>query len=240
MNVLVPQKVRTQIGLGSSASAKGYPVLYLLHGFSDDHSIWMRWTSVERYAAERNVIIVMADGGKSFYTDMFYGDKYFTFFAEELPEIAAGFFPVLPGRENTFVAGLSMGGYGALKLALRYPERYAGCAALSAVTDMQRFLEEYLSDPPEVAEAYFGPEKKVPADCDIFALADRCGNLPTEKRPRILQYCGTEDFLWEQNVRLRDHIRTAGGFDYSWEEAPGCHSWDFWDHYIKKVIAEFF
>lgn len=238
MNVIIPQKVSTQIGMQSGSGRKAYPVLYLLHGLSDDHSIWLRRSSVERYAAGHDVIVIMADGDKSFYTDMAAGDRYFTFFAEELPQIAASFFPVMPGRENCFAAGLSMGGYGALKLALRYPDRYAGCAAMSAVTDIGNFLREYSEK--SYAKSYFGDSLQVPADCDIFALAEKCASLAPEERPRILHYCGTEDFLYQDNLRLRDHVMKLGGFDYTWGEGPGEHSWSFWDEYIQKVLKEFF
>ena len=96
MNVLLPQKVTTQIGMTSSGSRKDLPVLYLLHGLSDDHSIWMRRTSIERYAASYPLAVVMPDGGRSFYTDMKYGSKYWTFLSEELPEIVCSLFPVIP------------------------------------------------------------------------------------------------------------------------------------------------
>lgn len=118
MNVILPQKVKTQIGMASSGSGrKDYPVVYLLHGLSDDHTIWSRRSSIERYAAEYEVAVVMPNGERGFYTDMVEGYRYWTMLSEELPEIVCNLFPVSPRREDTFAAGLSMGGYGALKLA---------------------------------------------------------------------------------------------------------------------------
>ena len=122
MNVILPQKVTTQIGMTSSGGGnRRYPVLYLLHGLSDDHTIWSRRTSIERYAAEYELAVVMPDGERGFYTDMMQGPRYWTMLTEELPAIAASFFPISTRREDTYVAGLSMGGYGALKCALRLP-----------------------------------------------------------------------------------------------------------------------
>ena len=125
MNVILPQRSRGQIGLDSIGDkVETYPTLYLLHGMSDDHTIWERRTSIERYASEKGIAVVMPDGDLSWYTDMKHGQNYFTFMADELPAVCRDFFPKMsPRREDTFVAGLSMGGYGAFKLGLRCPER---------------------------------------------------------------------------------------------------------------------
>ena len=100
------------------------PVLYLLHGLSDDHTAWSRRTSVERYAESAGIAVVMPEVQRSFYTDMVYGLRYFTYIAEELPALCRRLFPLSERREDTFIAGNSMGGYGALKAALRFPERF--------------------------------------------------------------------------------------------------------------------
>lgn len=99
-----------------------HPTLYLLHGLSDDDSIWLRRTSIERYVAQMGIAVVMPQVHRSFYTDMAAGGQYWTFISEELPALARSFFPLSAKREDNFVAGLSMGGYGALKLGLRKPE----------------------------------------------------------------------------------------------------------------------
>ena len=137
MNVILPQRSRGQIGLDSiSEKAETYPTLYLLHGMSDDHTIWERRTSIERYASEKGIAVVMPDGDLSWYTDMKHGQNYFTFMADELPAVCRDFFPKMsPRREDTFVAGLSMGGYGAFKLGLRCPETFSCAASLSGALD---------------------------------------------------------------------------------------------------------
>ena len=115
MNVILPQRSRGQIGMKSiEEKVDAYPTLYLLHGMSDDYTIWERRTSIERYASEKGIAVVMPDGDLSWYTDMKYGGRYFTFMSDELPAVCRDFFPKMSDkREDTFVAGLSMGGYGA-------------------------------------------------------------------------------------------------------------------------------
>ena len=214
MNVILPQKVKTQIGMTSSGSGrKDYPVVYLLHGLSDDHTIWSRRSSIERYAAEYEVAVVMPNGERGFYTDMIEGYRYWTMLSEELPEIVCNLFPVSPRREDTFAAGLSMGGYGALKLALRRPDRYAGA--------MGRELNNIFGSASDL----------IPRGNDLFELAAKAVNAP--ETPRILTVCGTEDFLYQDNLRFRDHMRELNFPNYEYLEAPGAHQWSFWDLHIQ-------
>ncbi len=125
MHVILPQETRSQIGLEGKQGTGPHPTLYLLHGLSDDDSIWLRRTSIERYVASLGIAVVMPQIHRSFYTNMEQGGAYGTFISEELPTLARSFFPLSAKREDNFVAGLSMGGYGAFKLALQHPERFA-------------------------------------------------------------------------------------------------------------------
>src|SRR6478609_11942097 len=136
MTVILPQQTSTQIGMTGAAAAGPPPVLYLLHGLSDDDTIWLRRTSIERYVAELGLAVVMPQVHRSFYTDEAYGGRYWTFLSEELPALVSSFFRVSERREDTFVAGLSMGGYGALKWALREPARFAAAASMSGAVDV--------------------------------------------------------------------------------------------------------
>ena len=112
MNVILPQKSRTQIGMGGAeAAAEGAPVLYLLHGLSDDHTIWMRRTSIERYAATTGLVVVMPSVNRSFYNNTPDGMRFWDYISEELPALLPTFFHVSTRREDTFVAGLSMGSW---------------------------------------------------------------------------------------------------------------------------------
>ena len=141
MTVILPQQTNTQIGMNNLSKSKLHPTLYLLHGLSDDDTIWSRRTSIERYVAPLGLAVVMPNVHKSFYTDMEYGDKYWTFLTEELPAVARSFFPLSDAREDNFVAGLSMGGYGAFKWALRHPERFAAAGSFSGALDIAGYLK---------------------------------------------------------------------------------------------------
>ena len=147
MHVILPQQTHTQIGMENVTGTGLHPTLYLLHGMSDDDSIWLRRTSIERYVASLGIAVVMPQVHRSFYTDMAEGGQYWTFISEELPKLARSFFPLSPKREDNFVAGLSMGGYGAFKLALRKPDQYAAAASLSGALDMAAHLNNEAPPP---------------------------------------------------------------------------------------------
>jgi len=236
LNVLLPQRKPTNPQDNYQTT---FRVLYLLHGYSDDQTAWQRWTSIERYVEGLNLAVLMPAGQNSFYTDMLHGGKYFTFLTEELPSIAHDLFPLSSDRADTFVAGLSMGGYGAFKLALSRPDLYAAAASLSGAVDIRALVREH-QDPGNAAwlekmQNIFGDLEKVSGSPhDLFALAQKVSE--TAIKPRLFQYCGTEDFLYRDNLRFRDFIRPLG-FDYTYEETPGDHSWVHWDRMIQKVLG---
>jgi S-formylglutathione hydrolase FrmB len=231
MNVILPQKAQTQIGMDSNV-AENPAVLYLLHGMSDDHSIWLRRTSIERYVANLPIAVVMPNAGRSFYTDMAHGSAYWTFISEELPQIVQSFFKVSKDWKKTFVAGLSMGGYGAFKLALTHPERYAAAASLSGVLDISAFDRNTGGTiTPELTDI-FGPLDKLPGSAnDLLALVD---GFPKSAKTKFYQCCGTSDFLYQGNLTFRDHAKKL---DLTYEEHDGkTHEWGYWDHQIQRVL----
>lgn len=232
--VILPEDTKGLIGMAGGSAAQ-CPTLYLLHGMSDDHSIWLRRTSIERYAAEKGVAVVMPCADLSYYTDMAMGEKFWQFIAKELPALCRSLFPQLsPRREDTFVAGLSMGGYGALKCGLRASETFSCAAGLSSVADIARHV---LRDANRKAywQDIFGDLRQISGSFnDLFAAADdmaRGAALPA----KFYMWCGTEDFLYDENVRLRDHMREAG-LDLTYEESPGNHAWKYWDEKIQTVL----
>ncbi len=213
-----------------------HPTLYLLHGLSDNHTIWSRRTSIERYADAYPLAVVMPDGGRSFYTDMIQGDRYFTFMAEELPEVCENLFHLSKKREDRFAAGLSMGGYGAMKLGLARPNRYAAVASLSGALQMdpKYHLEQPEAFMQELIRIFGKPEDFVGSENDLFGLAQKLQKHP-EKAPKMYVACGTEDFLLQGNRRFKREFQKA--FDLTYEESPGTHEWGFWDTYIQRVLA---
>jgi len=173
MYVILPQKTYGQTGMTGVTIKDRHPVLYLLHGRTDDHTIWLRRTSVERYVAPLGLAVVMPEVHRSFYTDMANGYKYWTFISEELPEIVKSFFNLSDKREDTFVAGISMGGYGAFKLALSKPECFAAAASLSGALDIVDTVNNVTGITEYEWSSIFGDLKKLPGSSnDLFHLAN--------------------------------------------------------------------
>lgn len=210
--------------------------VYLLHGLSDNHTSWSRMTSCERYAKENGIALIMPNVDRSFYTDMCHGRKYYTYISEELLNYTRQLFKLSTKREDTFIAGLSMGGYGAFKIALRNPHIFEAAASFSGVLDIDgRFTHEKTWD----NEKYlvFGDAKNLEnSDENLKYLIDNFDEKI--KKPRLYQACGTEDFLYEDNQRFRSWIK-GKGFTHIYDEGPGGHEWSFWDAQLKKAI-EFF
>jgi len=230
MDVILPQRP-----VAGDAAPEPFPTLYLLHGLSDDHTIWQRRTSIERYVADLRLAVVMPAVGRSFYTDMAHGLRYWTFICEELPAICRGLFPLSARRDDTFVAGLSMGGYGAFKLALRRPERFAAAASLSGALDIAGLLENDPNRGPEMANVFGDLARLRGSDNDLLHLATVLARSHGPK-PRLFQWCGTEDFLYASNLTFRDHARTLG-LDLTYSDGPGDHQWKHWDDQIQRVLA---
>lgn len=231
-HVILPQPPVDQ-----QAFERKLPVLWLLHGMSDDHTIWLRRTSIERYVEGRNLAVVMPAVDRSYYTDMAHGNRYWTYISEELPALMRAWFPLSPRREDNFVAGLSMGGYGAFKLALTHPARFAAAASLSGA--LLRFSGNPPADAPAawLAELHniFGDLKEFAGSPnDVYALATKVARQRMV-RPAFYACCGTEDFLIEDNRRFRAHAEQVG-LPLTYEEAPGDHEWGFWDRYIQRVL----
>ena len=235
MTVLLPQAGEEQIGISSGPTARqttaedGFPVLYLLHGLSDDSTAWLRYTSIERYAAAHGLAVVLPQVQRSFYADEAHGERYFTFLSEELPGIVASFFRVSGRREDTFVAGLSMGGYGALKWALHQPERFAAAASLSGALDLEAVSQDEWRTP--LVQRLF--DGRVGPGDDLFALLDAAD---VDTLPSLYVGCGAEDALIDGNVRFVDEA-TAAGADVHVDFRAGEHEWGLWDATIQDVLA---
>jgi putative tributyrin esterase len=240
MHVLMPKRTLAEMKRKRAPKVR---TLYLLHGHSDDHSAWQRWTSIERYAEGLNLVVVMPAVHLSFYNDMAHGGKYWQFISEEVPMLVRELFSLSARREDNFVAGLSMGGYGAFKLALTHPERFAAAASLSGAVDLPEVVRVKKNDPENKAwleemRTVFGDLSKVPGSKhDLFALAKKAARAPV--KPRLYQCCGTEDDLYPDNVRFRDAVQKLP-LDLTYEEGPGEHNWAYWDRMIQRVLEWMF
>lgn len=233
MDVILPEQTMGQIGMEGKASDKPFPTLYLLHGMSDDHTIWQRRTSIERYVSDMGIAVVMPTTHLGWYTDMAQGNRYWTFISEELPAKCRSFFKNMSDRrEDTFAAGLSMGGYGAMKLGLRCSDRFAAVASLSGGLDAAACCT--MNDAPIWGQIFGKPEDVPGSDNDLFAVAQRLRESG-KTLPKLFMWCGTEDFLYDQNIRMRDHLQSLG-YDLTYEESKGDHMWSCWDEKIQSVL----
>lgn len=206
-------------------------LLYLLHGAGGDHTSWLQGTPIARLAEEAGLAVVMPAGGHGYWTDQVRGPRWWTFVADELPTIVRELFALDPPRERTFAAGLSRGGYGALKLGLRRPERFAAVAGLSAKVDI---ADEDWSEPWR-QDVFGGPERARQEGDDLFALLDA---VDPATGPRLLLSCGTADRLYGENLRFRD-AALARGLEVEWAEGLGGHEWSVWDRDIRSVVTRF-
>lgn len=236
MVVLMPQAA-AGIGMegadGAASAAedeRGVPVLYLLHGLSDDCTIWERRTSIERYATEKGIAVVMPEVRRSFYADEVVGEKYWTFIAEELPQLIASTFRVSTAREDTFVAGLSMGGFGAFKLALNHPDRFAAAASLSGALDASK-LRADIGTGNLLPRVWDGRDITGTVD-DLRGLVIRAA--PADL-PALFMDCGTEDELMSMHRDFRA-VAEEHSAEITWRERPGAHTWEFWDESIQEVL----
>ncbi|MCS7464475.1 esterase family protein [Paenibacillus doosanensis] len=230
MEVLLPQHLS---GGSRTVSDPGpYPTLYLLHGRSDDHTAWMRRTSIERYVERLPLAVVMPAGHLGWYTDMAMGRNYFTFITEELPAVCERMFPLSGAREDRFIAGLSMGGYGAMKAGLLVPEKYAAAASFSGALDALDMLERIGEG--QASDVFGSKEQLAGSKNDLFAAAAARAESDAPC-PELYAWCGTEDFLYEASVRFRDHALQLG-LPLTYEEGPGDHSWAYWDRCIERVL----
>ena len=229
VNVLLPND-------GGEAGAP-FKTLWLLHGLSDDHTAWMRNSDIARYASRRRLAVIMPAGDRSWYSNTAYGMNYFDYLTRELPAICRATFKSLSERrEDQIIAGLSMGGYGALKAALTYPERYGACISLSGAVDVTRKgrpsrLDEWRS--------IFGFDLESPlalqgSEHDLMALASRC-QREGATLPRIYMWCGEDDSLLSANRELDAHL-TSLGVGHHFGISEGDHTWPWWALHIGNAL----
>lgn len=240
-NIIIPtDKLSRQKPLNNGPKK----TLYLLHGILGNYMDWSLGTRIQALANARNLCVVMPSGDNRFYCDSaLSGDLYGQFISQELVGFTRDTFRLSARREDTYIGGLSMGGYGAIVNALRHPEVFSQVVALSSALIKDRIL----SSVDEAGHDFFTRaqyqtmfglkriEDFVDSDCDYDALARRCAQAG-ERRPRFYMACGTEDGLIAANRAYRDELLSLG-YDVTWVETPGTHSWPFWDAQIERALS---
>jgi S-formylglutathione hydrolase FrmB len=206
-----------------------FPTFYLLHGLSDDHTAWTRNTSLERYAEASPFMIVMPDGGRGYYSDAPGGDAYESAIVRDLVIFIDQTFQTDARRGARAIGGLSMGGYGALKLGLGHPELFGSVTSHSCSRAVL-----WTHEPDTEEEKFlraFGPEPRG-GPGDLFALAE---TIDHPDLPALSLDCGTEDELLAANRRFHAHLETLH-IPHLYREYPGGHAWDYWDQRIQEAL----
>ena len=213
MTVILPEKT----------DLSQVPVVYLLHGLEDNCTGWARYTSVERYAREKNAALVMPEVQRSFYADMDKGISYFTFIHDELLEICRGFFGFSAKREKNYLMGLSMGGYGALLHGIENPDRYSAIGALSPAVFSKKDMESKKTKGPQWVDLYAATEKAV---------------AEGKKLPDLFLSIGDRDFLYknvQEYHKFVEPIWKSGRLRY--DDLPGYeHEFAIWDLEINNFL----
>lgn len=217
-----------------------YPVLYLLHGFGADYSDWLRYSSIERYAKEKEIAVVMPSGNNSFYNNFRNGGRFYDFYTSELPDAMERLFPIADEREHRYIGGLSMGGFGAMKAALTKPEKYGAVISLSGAYQDLNPQNDGSSPSPVNTHGWrcaaYGAQGEFfdPNHEDMAVVLRNCARDGI-LLPDIFIACGTEDYLYQRNQRIVAAAREAG-LSLTYVEGPGIHNWVFWDQYIQSGL----
>ncbi len=232
LNIIIPDPGK----MGDVPVAKR-KVLYLLHGLSDDGSAWQRYTSIETLAAAYGLVVVMPSAGRSFYTDQPNGQKYFTYLTEELPRYLSEVFGLKPRRADTFIAGNSMGGYGAIKAALLCPERYGAAASFSGVLAIAVLSLIPDTDPrkPEFALLFGGLDNLVGGEHDPAVWLERAAKKPSSV-PRLFLSVSRQEDIYPLTGMFHQACQSAGVAS-EYHEEDGAHDWFFWDGQIRLFLA---
>lgn len=235
VSILLPEQDRVERFCKNEKTAGKYQTLYLLHGFTGDHMSYLRTSNIERYADAHQVMVVMPSVYNSAYTDMKYGLDYFTYLSEELMDFIERTFPCSSRKEDRFVAGMSMGGYGAYKLGLSLPDKFAAIGGIAGSYHAEYRYQGKVNTVSTLCEALYGdPPAITPKVHDIFTLMkDR--KESGVQLPRMYTCCGYEDRRYQDSVDLKEFADKIG-VPLVFEHGHGKHDSVFFDEYIQKIL----
>ncbi len=217
---------------------RNLPVLWLLHGGLGNATDWPRYTMIELYAEEKGIIVVCPTGNNGCWVNQVSGSPWEDVLTEKLWEFVHRMFPTSDKPEDNYIAGLSMGGYGALRIGLLHPERYSRIGAFSSGICIPQEYSVGEFRGPGGEQSFGDPAAVIGSDFDGYAVAERraaAAKESGEKLPPIYLSCGTEDFLYKANIEYREHLKKLG-YDVTWDEGPFRHEWRFWDQQVEKFI----
>lgn len=237
-NALLPIDGSNKLDFASQQPLKS---LYLLNGFTGSHNDWISYTRIRKLSDQHNIAVFMPAGENHFYVDHEAREEYYgQFVGEELVEFTRQCFPISTSREHTFIGGLSMGGYGAIRNGLKYNTRFAGIIALSAALIPYKianaspdFTHNSMRQP--YFQSVFGDlTKLLGSDKDPEALIKQLASAG-KQLPHMYLSCGTEDFLYDVNLRYHQFLLSEA-IEHTYKEKPGDHTWEFWDEGIEDAL----
>lgn len=236
MDIIVPQYGDSRADREMEREAfynRKFPVLWLLHGGMGCSSDWLRFTEVERFAAEKHLFVVCISGENGCYADMAHGNHWSSFLNGYVWDLIHDMFPLASDRpEDNYIAGLSMGGYGALRNGLAHPEKYGVIGSFSGAVSMVQQYAKGEKFPPNM-ENVFG-DQALGSVNDTWYLAEKLAK--EGKAPKVYLACGTKDSLFDSNLEYRAHLEGLG-YDLTWDQEDYGHEWAFWNSQIEKFIA---
>ncbi|HIS47820.1 MAG TPA: acetylesterase [Candidatus Scybalocola faecigallinarum] len=243
VNVILPTDKFYFPGMPKREEGKPYKTLYLLHGVLGNNTDWLHGTRIQRWAEEKDLAVVMPSGDNAFYVDQPWNCNYYSrFIGEELVTFTRKTFPLSHKREDTYIAGLSMGGYGAIYNGLKYHDTFGYIGALSAALVVNEGMLSrtddslFFAETRQYAQSCFGQDLKAAVESDVNpkVLVDRLVREDAAL-PKIFMACGLDDGLLAANEDFAEYLKQKG-VSFKFETAPGAHEWDFWDTYIKKIL----
>lgn len=242
----VPETVQVNLPLyiifPGPKEVRGLPVakrkvLYLLHGITDDGSAWQRYTAIEPLATLYGLVVIMPSVGRSFYADQPNGQLYFTYLTEELPRYLKDMFGLAPSREDTLIAGNSMGGYGAFKAAFFHPELYSIAASFSGALSIM-FITAFPQDPrlSEFTHLFGDLAKLAGSQHDPSNWLKQAAQNPSIL-PKLYMFCGRQEDLYPLNLQFHAECQSLG-IPIEYHEEDGQHDWFLWNKQIQRFLAD--
>ena len=232
VNATLPYNVILPPDYDAAKTAR-YPVLYLLHGLTGHYTDWVGRTNIADYAAQYRIIVVTPEGNDSWYIE-----NYETYILLELIPDVQQRYRTIEARDGRAIAGLSMGGYGAIKFGLKSPQTFALAASMSGAFGMTRFTDEQVPASWRESLKLFGPAGSQTRKAnDLFELI---GNVPASQITSLPYFyfdCGTEDspLIFPYNRQLAD-MMVDRKIPHEYRELPGDHSWAYWDRQVQEIL----
>ncbi|MGB4661452.1 MAG: alpha/beta hydrolase-fold protein [Mobilitalea sp.] len=240
-NIILPNDIIPEMVTGNECYNRKMKTLYLLHGYSGSSKDWLLGTSVQEMAMKYNLAVVMPCGDNSFYLDgRGTGKAYCEYSGKELIEYTRETFGLSDKKEDTFIGGYSMGGFGALHTGLRYPETFHKIIALSSalivhnIKNMKEDARDEIADYDYYTSTFGNLEQ---LDTSINNPEYQISSLKKEGKaiPSIYMACGSEDFLIEPNRAFHEFLRKEE-IEVEYHETTGIHDWTFWNQYLEPAI----